>query len=138
MCLLEIDDGSGYSKKGVLDMKKNKLLCIGFVIGLLYLVYSFVYWGSATDTQDAGEAIGAGIAMVLVFPHLVCTLIAVIFNGLGWLLHKRGFALTAGILYAVAIALFPMYFFFVLIEMILCFIGFSQLKKASSMQPSGV
>lgn len=110
-------------------MKKNKLLLISFILGLLYLVYSYFYWSGTVSSETDAEALGAGLAMVLVFPHLVCTVIAVIFNGLGWYFHKRGFALTGGILYAVAMALFPMYFFFVLIEMILSFIGFSQIKK---------
>ncbi len=111
-------------------MKKNKLLFISFMIGLLYLVYSYFYWNGAISTDNDAEAVGAGIAIVLVFPHLICAAIAVIFNGLGWYFHKRGFALTGGILYAVAMVLFPMYFFFVLIEMILSFIGFSQIKKS--------
>ena len=59
-------------------------------------------------------------------------------NGLGRsapFLHgtgRRAFALTAGILYAVAMVLFPVYFFFVLIQMILCFVAFAKMSKASS------
>ena len=42
---------------------------------------------------------------------------------------KRGFALTGAILYAVSMVLFPMYFFFVIVQMILSFVGFAKLKK---------
>lgn len=46
------------------------------------------------------------------------------------LLNRRAFALTAGILYAVAMVLFPMYFFFVVVEMILCFTAFARMKTS--------
>lgn len=110
--------------------KLNKCLLIALVIGVIYLVYAFVHFGGAiTGSANDAEAVGAGIATALVMPHLVCTLIAVVFNALGLFLKRQGFALVAGILYAVAMALFPLYFFFVIIEMILSFVGYSQLKK---------
>lgn len=46
------------------------------------------------------------------------------------LLNRRAFALTAGTLYAVAMVLFPMYFFFVVVEMIICFIAFARMKTS--------
>ena len=46
-----------------------------------------------------------------------------------WAMCKRGFALTGAILYAVSMVLFPMYFFFVIVQMILSFVGFAKLKK---------
>ena len=114
-------------------MKKKLNICllISFILGLAYIIYSFVYWsgiGDATGTEAAGGA----IALVLVTPHLVCTGLAVIFNGLGLFLKSPAFALVAGILYAVAIVLFVAYFMFVIIEMILSFVGYAQLKKAKA------
>jgi hypothetical protein len=44
-------------------------------------------------------------------------------------MNKRGFALTGAILYAVSMVLFIPYFFFVLVQTILSFIGFAKLKK---------
>lgn len=110
--------------------KRSVLLLIAGIIGILYLIYSISYWGGANSgTEDAAEAIGAGIATVLVMPHLVCTGIAVIFNVLAWAIRSRPFALVAGILYAVAMVLFFMYFMFVIIEMVLCFVAFAKMKK---------
>ncbi len=112
-------------------MKRNILLAIAMVLGVAYVAYSIVYWGGAA-TADSGSTAsdaGAAIATMLVMPHLVCTLVAVIFNVLAFVMSKRGFALTAGILYAVAMVLFPTYFFFVIIQMILCFVAYAQLKK---------
>ena len=111
--------------------KLSKLLLVSFIIGAAYLIYSAVYWSQAAGGgANAAEQIGAGLAAALVMPHLICTVIAVIFNGLGLFLRKRGFALTGAILYSVALLLFPAYFMFVIIEMILSYIGFAKMPKS--------
>lgn len=51
-------------------------------------------------------------------------------KGLGLFMRKSSFALVGAILYAVAMVLFPMYFFFVVTQTVLSFVGFSQLRKA--------
>ena len=124
------DDGFGYAKEKDDKTKINKFLLISLILGAAYLVYSVVYWsGAAGSGSNIGEQIGSGIATALVMPHLVCTVVAVIFNALGLFLEKRGFALTGAILYTVAIVLFPIYFMFVIIEMILSYIGFAKIPK---------
>ena len=50
-------------------------------------------------------------------------------TGLGFELSS--FALTSGILYAVSMVLFPMYFMFVLIQTVLSFVGFARLPKTA-------
>lgn len=113
-----------------MKQKLSKTLLISFILGVAYILYSLTYWGGATSgTADAAEQIGAGIATVVVMPHLICTALAVIFNGLGLFMRKRGFALTGAILYTVALVLFPVYFMFVIVEMILSYIGFAKMKK---------
>lgn len=110
--------------------KLSKLLLVSLIIGVIYLIYSAVYWsGAAGSGADTAEKIGAGIATALVMPHLVMTVLAVIFNALGLFMRKRGFALTGAILYTVALVLFPVYFMFVIVEMILSYIGFAKMKK---------
>lgn len=113
--------------------KKNVLLVIALVLGVLYVVYSLWYWyggGAASNvgTDSAAQA-GAGLAAMIVMPHLVLTLLAVVFNALATFMAKPAFALTAGILYAVAMALFPVYFFFVVVQMVLCFVAFAKMRK---------
>lgn len=113
--------------------KKSVLLLIAAIIGVAYILYSISYWtGANSGSTDTATAIGAGLATALVFPHLICAGLAVVFNILGWAMSHRGFALTAGILYAVAMILFPLYFMFVVIEAVLCFIGFARLKKLNA------
>lgn len=104
--------------------KLNIWLLISFIIGVLYMIYSVFYWGNAISTDFTGA-----MAAMFVVPHLVCTMVAVVFNGLGLFMHKKTFALTGAILYAVAMVLFPMYFMFVLFEMILSFIGYARMRK---------
>lgn len=112
-------------------MKKGKvLLLIALIIAILYAVYSIYYWSgangsAATDT----DAVGVGIATVIVLPHLVMTGLAIIFNALSVFLYNRPFALVAAILYSVALVLFPPYFMFVIIEMVLCYIAFARMAK---------
>ena len=109
--------------------KLSKCLLVSLIIGIAYMIYSATYWSGAVGaTQDAAEQIGAGLATALVMPHLICTALAVIFNALGLFLRKRGFALTGAILYTVALVLFPVYFRFVIVEMILSYIGFAKMK----------
>lgn len=110
--------------------KQNVCLLISLILGVLYLLYSASYWsGAIGSSSSTAEQVGAGIATVLVMPHLICTALAVIFNALGLFMHKRGFALTGAILYTVALVLFPVYFMFVIIEMILSYIGYAKMKK---------
>lgn len=121
---------SGNSSKAKKKGGISILLLISFILGALYLLYSLLYWSGATNSASGTwEQIGAGVATVLVMPHLICTVIAVIFNALGLFLNKRGFALTGAILYSVAMVLFPAYFMFVIVEMILSYIGFAKLPK---------
>ena len=110
--------------------KLSKTLLVAFILGVLYLLYSASYWsGAVSSSTDTAEQIGAGLAAAIVMPHLICTFIGVLFNGLGLFLRKRGFALTGAILYTVAMVLFPVYFFFVVVQAIISYIGFAKMKK---------
>lgn len=104
--------------------KKNILLAISLGLGLAYLVYSFIYFADVGSSSDGGA-----LASVLVMPHMVMVFLAVVFNGLAFALNKKGFALTAGILYAVSIIFMPIYFMFVIIQMVLCFVAFAKIGK---------
>lgn len=113
-------------------MKKNKCLLVSFILGLLYSVYIISYFANGVGNSSGAEQLGASIATAIVLPHMIVTVLATIFNALGYFLNKRGFALTGAILYAVAMVLFPVYFFFVIIQMILSFVGFSKMRKVNT------
>lgn len=106
---------------------------LALIIGAAYLVYCVNYFNgvNASDSADTAEAIGKGLATALVTPHLICVGCAVLFNLLGVFLRgTTGFQLTAGILYTVSAVLFVAYFMFVIVEAVLCFIGYARRKKA--------
>lgn len=110
-------------------MKKSKLLLVSWILSALYLIYLVVYFTGIIGGSSGSEQIGASLAGMLVMPHALLVLLGLIFNILGWSMNKRGFALTGAILYAVSMVLFIPYFFFVLIQTILSFIGYAKLKK---------
>lgn len=113
--------------------KKNKLLLISWILTAIYLIYLVTYFaGAMGNSQSGSEAAGAGIAATLVFPSALVIFIGFIFNVLAWSGNRQGFALTAGILYAVGMFLFIPYFFFELIQMVLAFVGYSQVKKLNN------
>lgn len=110
--------------------RRSKLALIALILGSLYLLYSAIYWGGSMsgDMTDA-EFVGAGLATALVLPHIVLLLFAVVFNAIGYLTTVRGFILTAGILYAVSGIVFIIYFPFVIVQSILCFVSYARSKK---------
>ena len=105
------------------------MLLIALIIGAAYLIYSFNYWGGVVNAGgSSSEQLGAGIASALVTPHLVMCGLAVIFNALAFFIYYRPFALVSAILYTVALVVFPMYFMYVIVEMIFCYIAFARMK----------
>ncbi|NFV11530.1 hypothetical protein FDG09_00940 [Clostridium sporogenes] len=111
-------------------MKKSKALIISSILGIIYSIYLIVYFsGAMSGSCSNAEAVGGAIATALVTPHMICVILAAIFNTLGALLNKSGFALTGGILYSVAGVLFIMYVFFVIPMIILSFVGYSRVRK---------
>lgn len=110
--------------------KRRILLAVSLIIGILYVIYSINYWsGVNTGSFSDAEEIGAGIAAMLVMPSLVMTSLAVIFNALGLFMYGRPFTLVAAILYTVALVLFPVYFMFVITEMVFCYIAFARMNR---------
>lgn len=105
-------------------------LLISMFIGIAYILYSAAYWSSLNTSSGVSAQIGSGIATLLVLPHLVVAAIAVLFNVLGFCLKKRWLALTCAILYTVSMLLFPAYFMFVILEVVLSFVAFATMTRA--------
>ena len=115
----------------------NILALISLVITALYLLYlmsylSSTYAAASADIQTwggLGTAIGTAIAIRLAMPHMIVVFIAFIFNIVTAITRKGWAALTSGILYAVSILLMPIWFIFVTIQTVLCFVQFAKIKK---------
>lgn len=115
-------------------MKRSKALLVSAVLSTLYVLYLLWYFylnGAGADASTA-QQIGAGIASALVTPHIVLALIGVIFNWLGWFKNLSWAALVSGILYSVSAVLFFMYAFFLVIQIVLSFVGFAKLRKETN------
>ncbi|BAK81151.1 hypothetical protein [Candidatus Arthromitus sp. SFB-rat-Yit] len=111
-------------------MKRSKLLLVSAVFSTLYLIYIFSYFLNGLASSSSGaEVVGVGIASFLVAPHVFMVLLGVLFNWIGWGMNKRWAALVSGILYSVSIFFMILYGIFVIIQVILCFVGYAKMGK---------
>ena len=113
----------------VTKKKRSTILLISGILGVIYSIYLVAYFTGAVGSTSGAEQIGVAIATTIIMPHMVGTVLATIFNVVGWAMNMKWFALVGATLYAVACVLFPLYFFFVIIQMILSFVGFGILNK---------
>lgn len=130
-----------YFKGGFFLMKIRKkrswALIISAVLGLAYSIYIVTYFSGLLNADQSGaEFAGSAIATALVTPHMVCVVLATIFNIIAALGNKRGFALVGAILYCVAAVVFLMYALFVLPSIVLSFIGYARLGKLNKTSQS--
>lgn len=112
-------------------MKKSKALFAGWILLVLYLIFlAYIIYSTLSNTEDElAFVLGVSISYMIILPHLFFVLLALFFNILGWSMNLRWAALTGGILYAIA-ALNRMIFSpFVLLQIILSFVGFVTIPK---------
>lgn len=112
--------------------RRSKAAFLAALFGAAYAVYSILYWGGVvgqTQTTDSAEAIGAGIATLLVLPHVIVTVLGALFGVIGFFSRSAGLILTSAILYSVAAALFFVYALFLVPSIVLGFVGYVNQKK---------
>lgn len=115
--------------------KRSIPLIISAVLGVWYSIYITVHFGGAMfGSSSMAELAGGAIATALVTPHMVCVVVAAIFNTVACFTNKPAFALVGGILYSVGAVVFLLYALFVVPSIILSFAGYAQLKKAKAQQ----
>jgi len=113
-------------------MKKDKLLLISWILSLGYFIYVIAWILGAGGKGDEAEQLATGIAILLTLPHAFLLFIGLLFNVLGWAMNKRGFALAGAILYSVAMFFMIPTFFMLVIQTVLSYVGFAQIKKPIS------
>jgi len=116
-------------KREVKKKKRSVILLISAILGVIYSVYLVIYSSGAFNSSDGVEQVGVAITIYIIMPHMVAVTLASIMNMFGWAMNSRWLTLTGAILYTVSIVLFPIYFIFVIIQMILSFVGFAKLLK---------
>ena len=106
-------------------MKRRSIILL---LASLVATACFAYVVSYMSGVNTGET-GAAIAMAMATPSVICSGIGTLFCWIGWFSRRRGFALTAGILFAVAMVLMIPWLMFNVIQMVLAFIAFATMKK---------
>ena len=118
-----------------MKQKRSKALLVSGILGLIYsllLIRFFVayFFVGVISNVDVEKAISL-IAVIIVIPHMILFVLATIFNWISYIKNKRGFALTAGILYLISAIIFPIDMIFVVPSIIFSFIGYFTLKKVN-------
>jgi len=113
-------------------MKRNNLLLVSWILSLGYFIYVIAWMLGAGGKGDEAEQLATGIVILLTLPHAFLLFIGLLFNVLGWAMNKRGFALAGAILYSVAMFFMIPTFFMLVIQTVLSYVGFAQIKKPIS------
>lgn len=115
-------------------------MLISAVLGGLYTGYWMYHILSIAASADGvWEAAGVAIGVGLIAPHLICAVLAFIFNTIAYVSCNKWLALTGAILYTVAALVFIVYSPFVIIQAILSYVGFARMKTvapASTPEPA--
>ncbi len=113
------------------NMKKNNLLLISWILTVLYFLLLYKSLSNiGSQTNDASGIIALGLLGIFVFPHIILAFLGGLFNILGWALNKKGFALTGAILYSVAMVFMIPLFYFLIIQMVLSYIGYATMNTS--------
>ena len=124
------------------QMRKSKRDIVLFVSAIFAVVwFIFVCIGfsdlmnatpSGSEAERLGYEIGTTIGLMLQIPFLIVAFLGIVFNWLAWILSKRGFAITAGVLFSVSVFFSIGNGFAYIVCLVLCFVGASRLKKRVS------
>ena len=119
-------------------LKRPIVLLIALIIGVAAVVFTFTYLDKnmamvkdmdKDSMEAAGKSLGISIGVALATPHMIVAAVATAACGLAWLLKLRWAAILAGVLYAIALVLMLPWFYLVIVQMILCFIGAGNLGR---------
>lgn len=123
---------------GVADFFKRRdvVVLIGAILCTVWLLISYTIIGDMLDAAPAGDtaeelgaALGTAIGAAMTIPFFILAFIGQVFNWLGWIFSRRGFALTAGILYCASLVFGFSYGLGIIPCIVLAFIGYARLKK---------
>lgn len=123
---------------GVADFFKRRdvVVLISAIICMAWLLTSYTIIGdmlNAAPTGDSAEelgaALGTAIGAAMTIPFFIIAFIGQVFNWVAWLTSRKGFALTAGILYCVSLLFGFTYGLGMIPCIVLAFIGYARLKK---------
>lgn len=119
-----------------LKPKRDKVLLVSAIFAVVWYIIvcsSFASLMNATPTgteaEQLGQEIGTAIGMMMQIPFLIVAFLGTVFNWLSWFMSKRGFAITAGVLFSVSVLFSIGNGFAYIVCLVLCFVGASRHKK---------
>lgn len=122
------------------ENKRNQFLFIAFNLSIIYSALWLICCGInsifaliqmldlSLGNIDSTE-LYTSLSLFQFFPHVLCSTLGTLFNGIALFLHKRWAALAAAIFYTIAIAILPLFFLFIIVQMILTYIAFAKMEK---------
>ena len=113
-------------------MKKSTVLLIAALLGslsLIALIFPTIDTMQKAQMEDEAYQIGTAIGVAIAVPSILVSAIGTIFAWVGYGTNKRGFALTSGILYAIAIVLMFPWAMYHVSQMILSFVAYGTMGK---------
>lgn len=114
---------------------RSKAAFFGLLLAIAYSVYLVTYMiGANSEVSSDAEALGAGIATLLVLPSLLVLFVGILLGLIGFFGRSSGLHLTAAILYSVSAFLFILYAPFLIPSIVLAFVGWNNQKKINKSQ----
>lgn len=107
----------------------SKTLMASAILGLIYVLYLFLYFSGVIGTADEYGVLALGLASMIVTPHLVLMSVGTAFSIVATTTNKKWAGLTAYILFYVATAVFPYYIVFSLPIAVLGTVGWYYMDK---------
>ena len=107
-------------------MERSNVLLAAAIVATISFIAVVAYILYPTLTVQA-YAENTNFFFFLLFS--LVTILAFIFTWVGYGTNRRGFALTAGILYTVAMVLTLPLFYFNIVQMVLCFVAYGTMRK---------
>lgn len=123
---------------GVADFFKRRdvVVLIGAILCTVWLLISYNIIGDMLNAnqpgdtaEELGAAVGTAIGAAMTIPFFILAFIGQVFNWVAWLTSRKGFALTAGILYCVSLLFGFSYGLGMIPCIVLAFVGYARLKK---------
>ena len=105
-------------------------LIISFTLSIMFLFYFIINLGATIANQaDSTNALAAGIMSLLLLPFLILMFIGIVLHLVGLITVRRGFVLTAGILYIISGVFNLIFIIPIAIISIITFVAYAQIEN---------
>lgn len=107
--------------------KRNKAAALSFLLGIIYLLYSFAYFYHDILGSYASITMGSSIARALILPHLFSALTGVCLSFLGFSLTRSRYTLSGGFFYAAAMVFYPPFSRYLIAPLLLALLAYAHM-----------